>query len=131
MGARQAQTPLIESVSGVFSDMLHLAQTEMRLARAEVSEKFDLTANVAVLVGIAVTFLLAGLLLLLMGAVRWLALAGLPEEWGFLLVGAVAIAVGIILAWQANQRVKAEAILPKKTIGQAKADADLLREELT
>jgi hypothetical protein len=69
--------------------------------------------------------------MLLLGVVRWLAIAGLPEEWGFLVVGGLAAAVGILMIIQARQRASAEPLMPKRTLRELQADADMVKEELT
>jgi hypothetical protein len=115
----------------VLADSLHLIQTELRLARAEASEKFGTAVGLVATGGAGAVCLLVGSLLLLFGLVRWLAIAGLPDEWGFLLVGGIATAVGFVLVLQAKQQASADALMPNRTVRDLRADVDMVKEELS
>ena len=41
--------------------------------------------------------MLAGLIVLLLAIVQWLAVAGLPYEWGLLIVGGAVLVAGAVL----------------------------------
>src|ERR1051326_1272629 len=89
---------IVNLFADVIGDAVHLFQTEIRLIRAEINEKFGRLANGGTLVAAGASAALAAIFLLLQAIVRWLAVAGLPEEWGYLLVGIVvaAIAAGLL-----------------------------------
>ena len=127
----EARRSLTQAVGDVLSDSLDLIQTELRLARAEAGEKLNSVVALAATGGAGAILLLLGCIMLLLGAVRWLAIAGLPEEWGFLAVGGLAAAAGILMITQARQRANADALMPKRTIRGLQADADMVKEELT
>ena len=90
----ESRRSLTQAVGDVVSDSLDLIQTELRLARAEASEKLGSALTLLAKGGAGAIFLLLGSILLMLGAVRWLAIAGLPEEWGLLLIGGIAAAAG-------------------------------------
>jgi hypothetical protein len=127
----EARRSLTQAVGDVLSDSLDLIQTELRLARAEAGEKLNSVVALAAAGGAGAILLLLGAIMLLLGAVRWLAIAGLPEQWGFLVVGALAAAVGILMISQARRRASAEALMPERTLRELQADADMVKEELT
>ena len=127
----EARRSLTQAVGDVLSDSLDLIQTELHLARAEAGEKLNSVVALAATGGAGAILLLLGSIMLLLGVVRWLAIAGLPEEWGFVVVGALAAALGIVLITQARQRASADALMPKRTIRELQADADMMKEELT
>ena len=127
----EARRSLTQAVGDVLSDSLDLIQTELRLARAEAGEKLHSVVALATRGGAGAILLLLGSIMLLLGAVRWLAIAGLPEEWGFLVVGGLAATAGILMITQARQRASADALMPKRTIRGLQADADMVKEELT
>lgn len=127
----EARRSLTQAVGDVLSDSLDLIHTELRLARAEAGEKLNSALALATTGGAGAILLLLGSIMLLFGAVRWLAIAGLPEEWGFVVVGGLAAALGAVLVIQARQRASADALMPKRTIRGLQADADLVKEELT
>jgi uncharacterized membrane protein YqjE len=114
----------------VVSDLAYLLQTEIRLARAEIGEKLGRAANGGMLIGIGAVVLLPGIFVLLLAVVRWLEVAGMPQEWGMLLVGAVTVAIGVALAlWGANG-VKGSALMPDRTIEQVRADISVAKEQV-
>ena len=71
---------------------------EMRALGFEVTEKVGQLSNGAMLIGAGAVLILPGLVVLLFAVVRWLAIAGIPEEWGLLLVAAVVSAVLVAVA---------------------------------
>jgi hypothetical protein len=127
----EARRSITQTFGDVLADSLHLIQTELRLARAEASEKFGTAVGLVATGGAGAVCLLVGSLLLLFGLVRWLAIAGLPDEWGFLLVGGIATAVGFVLVLQAKQQASADALMPNRTVRDLRADVDMVKEELS
>jgi len=125
----EARRSLSQAVGDVVSDSLDLIQTELRLARAEASEKLGSALTLLATGGAGAILLLLGSILLMLGAVRWLAIAGLPEEWGLLLVGGIAAAAGLALVLQAKQQASADALTPKRTMSELRADVDMVKEE--
>src|SRR6476659_1612202 len=84
-------------VADVVDDAAHLFQSELRLIRAEIDEKLGLVANAGGMLVAGGIAALAAFLLLLQAAVRWLVIAGLPDQWGYLLVGIVVTIVAAAL----------------------------------
>jgi hypothetical protein len=123
------------SIIGLFSDVvdetIRLFQTEVRLVRAEVSDKFGRLADSGIALGIGGVALLTALILLLFGIVRWLEIAGIRDEWGFLLVGAVVGAVGVGFLMKGVRDLKQANLVPERTIEQIKADFASVKEHVT
>jgi len=130
MATRASSRPLTSLMTQVVSDLAYLLQTEIRLARAEISEKLSRAANGAIYIGISAILLLTGIFVLLLGAVRWLEVAGLPNQWGFLLVGGVVVAAGIVLALMGSKNLKGSALMPGRTIEQVRADFTVAKEHV-
>jgi uncharacterized membrane protein YqjE len=126
--ATQDSRPLATLLTQIVSDLAFLLQTEIKLAKAEISEKTSQIANGSIFIGIAAAFLLSGLFILLMAAVRWLEIAGLADQWGYLLVGVIAVAIGIGLAVKGANGFKPAALVPDRTIDQIKADYTVVKE---
>ena len=122
--------PLAALVTQIVSDLSYLIQTEIRLARSEVREKVQGVANAGILLGASAVLLLAGLFILLLAIVRWLEVAGLPSEWGFLIVAIVVLGGGAILAKMAANRLKGSALVPDRTIEQVRADLSVAKERV-
>jgi hypothetical protein len=131
MAIRDSARPLASTVTEVVSEIAHLLQIEVRLARAEIGEKLASAANGGMLVGVAAVLSLAGLIVLLLAAVKWLDIAGLPQEWGLLLVGGIAVIIGIALALVGANRFRAPALTPDRTISQLRADISVAKEHAT
>ena len=128
MATRDAARPLTSVFTEVISEVAYLLQTEIRLARAEVSEKLASLATGGAMIGAAAILLLTGLFVLLLAAVRWLEIAGLPDQWGYLLVGGVVLTVGIGLTLTGANKLKASALVPQRTIEQLRADFSVAKE---
>lgn len=128
MNARRSIT---QTFADVLADSLYLIQTELRLARAEASEKFGTAVGLMATGGAGALCLLVGSLLIMFGSVRWLAIAGLPEEWGFLLIGGLAAAAGVVLLLRARHHASADALLPTRTMNDLRADVDMVKEDLS
>jgi hypothetical protein len=114
----------------VFSDAAYLLQTEIRLARAEIGEKLSRAASGGILIGIGAVLLLPGIFVLLLSVVRWLQVAGVPEQWGLLLVGAVTVGIGVALAVAGANSLKGSALVPERTIQQLGADVSVAKEHV-
>jgi hypothetical protein len=82
------------------------------------------------MVGGGLVFLLAALIFLLQSVVSWLEVAGLPDEWGYLLVG---LAVGIAGAVLLNKGIKAlkeTSVVPDRAVNQVRADLATVKEHM-
>lgn len=130
MSTREASRPLISVFTQAVSDIAYLLQTEIALARAEISEKLGKVANGGILIGAGALLALAGLIVLLFAIVQWLAIAGLPYQWGLLIVGALVLIIGVVLVKKGTGNMKGSALVPHRTVGQFKADLSVLKEQI-
>jgi uncharacterized membrane protein YqjE len=112
-------------------DIAALIHSEIDLAKTEVVEKVKMHAKAAVLIAIAVPFVLLALLAFLFGAIAVLALA-MPLWASALIVGGVLLLIALILAFMGLRSVrKAGAPTPDAAIVEAKAAVDDLKEART
>ena len=130
MPVRESNRPITSLLTEVISELAYLIQTEIRLARAEISEKLSSAASSGALIGAGGVLALSGFLVLLFAAVKFLAIAGLPEQWGFLLVGAIVAVVGGVLVMKGVNALKASSLYPKKTVEQVRADYSVIKEQV-
>jgi Putative Actinobacterial Holin-X, holin superfamily III len=128
MAIRESTQPLTSVIQRAASEVSYLIQTELRLARTEVSDKLGQVANGGVQVGIGAVMALAGLIIFLLAIVRWLEVAGLPSEWGFLLVGGGVVLLGIVLLLRGTRSMKGSNLVPQRTLDQLKADLSAIQE---
>ena len=122
------------STIGLFTDALSqialLFQTEMRLVRVELSEKLSQVLGHAAMVGAGLVFVLAALIFLLQSVVSWLEVAGLPDEWGYLLVGLVVGGVGAALLTKGINALKETSVVPDRAVNQVRADLATVKEHI-
>jgi hypothetical protein len=128
--ASQSTRPLGSLFTDVVSELTHLFQTEIRLVRAEMNDKVSRVANSGALIGAGAVIMLPAVFILLLAAVRWLAVAGLPEQWGLLLVGIVVALIGAGLLMKGINNLKGSALVPNRTIEQVRADVSLAKEHV-
>ncbi len=125
--------PSRRSLPQLFTDVLEqfttLLRAEIKLARAELSDKVSGAAiAIGLIVGGAV-LLIPALVILLQAAVAGLNETGLAPYWSALIVGGAALLIGIILALIGVNRLKAERLVPSRTVEQLRRDAALARDE--
>lgn len=131
MAIRDSTRPISSVITEIFSEAAYLLQTEIRLARTEIGEKVSQVAHGGIFIGIAAVLLLPGLFVLMLAVVRWLEVAGLPDQWGFLLVGGGVVAIGVGLALKGINDLKGSALVPERTIEQVRADISVAKEQVT
>jgi len=118
-------------VSELFSDALNqfskLVRNEIELARAEFAAKAQQAiAGIGLLAGAAV-FLIPSVVLLLMALASLLAEV-MPAALANLLAAVAGFVIVAILAWTGINRLKAETLVPNRTLGQLQRDAAAAKE---
>lgn len=124
------------SFGSLFSSLAHdvtaLVQQEIRLAKAEGSEKMSQAVSGMVFIAIAAALALAGLIILLQAAVYilniWLP-ADLTPWLSGLIVGGVVIVIGLLLVLKGRSNLQAHNLMPDKTIKSVKRDRDFVRKQ--
>ncbi len=122
------------SISAILADLVSqftaLLRKEGQLARAEMLEKMrEIAASLGLVVGGAV-LLIPALVILLQAAVAGLVAAGLAVGWASLAVGGVVLFIGLVLLAVGISRLKAQSLMPIKTIEQLQRDAALASHEI-
>ena len=57
-------------------------------------------------------------------------LAGIPDHWGFLIVGVIVAIAGVVLLMKGSNDLKGSALVPKRTIDQVRADLSVVKEQV-
>jgi hypothetical protein len=130
MAMRDSARPLTSLFTDTVAELTHLFQTEIRLVRAEINEKMSRAANSGALIGAGAVVLLPAVFILLLAIVRWLAVAGLPDQWGLLLVGLVVAGAGVGLLMKGVNNLKGSALVPNRSIEQVRADVAMAKEQV-
>jgi hypothetical protein len=122
--------PLPRALSDVLADLADLFQKEMRLAKAELSEKLSIKAWAGVWMAVAAVFGLLAVILIVQAAVFAVATFGFAMHWSCLIVAAVLAAVGAA-AFAKGRADAAEDFTPNRTIHQVKQDIAIAKEQLS
>ncbi len=121
---------LPDVIADLFGQLTTLFRTEVQLARAEMSENIgQAVVGIAMIIAGAV-LLIPALVILLQAGVAALVDYGLAEYWAALIVGGLALLLGIVLALIGVNRLKAENLKPKRTIHQLQRDAAVAKQQV-
>ena len=122
---------LVHLITDVMNEFTTLFQTEIRLFRAELNEKANRLAGSGTLIAAGAVAAIVALVLLLQALVRWLAIAGIPEEWGLLIVGLVIAGLAAVLIIKGINDLKGTKLVPDRTVQQVRADFATVKEHVT
>jgi hypothetical protein len=129
--ATPSSPSLMSLFTAVIDEGMRLIQTEVRLAKAEISDKIGRLANSGVALASGAIIVLAAIIMLLTGIVHWLVVAGIPDQWGYLIVGVVAGGIGVGVLAKGLSDLKAANLMPDRTIDQVKADFQAVKEHVS
>jgi hypothetical protein len=122
-----APPPLSEIAGGLAGDIQDLVRGELLLARVELDRKVhEVTVAAVSLVGGALVAF-AGLVVLLEGGAAVLAF-WLPGWAALLIVGAVIVVVGGLIARVAISRLSLKTLMPDRTIASVQKDARMIKD---
>jgi Putative Actinobacterial Holin-X, holin superfamily III len=107
-----------------------LVRQEIDLARTETTARVTAVSRDAALIGAGAALGYAGLLFLLVALVALLIQAGLDPWLSALLVGAVTLAIGGALVWRGREGLRTTNVVPERTIGTLKDDAEWAKEQI-
>jgi len=129
--ATQTGRPVAQLFGDVVNDLTGLAQTELRLFHAELSDKFSALASAGVVVGVGAILLIASLGVALLAVSEWLIVAGMTREWALTLVALAALIIGGILAARGVSRMKTTELVPERTVHQARETIQTFKDHVT
>jgi nitrogenase molybdenum-iron protein alpha/beta subunit len=111
------------------ADTSILIRKEMELARHELTRSAQTYARNSMLVGVGGLIAYAGAIVLLMGIAWLLARLGLATDLSFLIVGAVTLAIGAVIAWRAVQSMQKVSVVPERTVETIREDVEWAKEQ--
>jgi uncharacterized protein YacL len=121
-------------VSELFSDALKqfskLMRNELQLARAEMAGKASEAISAVGLVVGAGVFMIPAFVLLLMALATWIEELGTRSSIAELIAGAVGLVIGGIFAVIGMNRLKANPLVPKRTLEQLQRDVTAAKEHI-
>ena len=122
------------SLGQLFGDLSRqlstLVRQELDLARTETTARVSAVSRDAALIGAGAALGYAGLLFLLVAVVALLIQAGLDPWLSALLIGAVTLAIGGALVWRGREGLRTTNVVPERTIGTLKDDAEWAKEQI-
>jgi hypothetical protein len=122
---------LPNAFSRVITDLADLMQNELRLARAELSEKLSITIRAGVWMSVAAVLAILAALLVVQACVLGLSGAtGIALHWSSLIVAAL-LAAGGGAAFAKGKADVPEKLAPDRAINQVKQDIAVAKEQFT
>lgn len=123
------------SIPEIFTDVIKqftaLLRKEGELARTEMSEKISQVAvGLGLIVGGSVLLTPALVILLQAGVSQLITNNIVNGPWAPLIVGGAVFLIGIILLLVGMSRLKAEALVPNKTIQQIQSDVRVAKQQV-
>jgi Putative Actinobacterial Holin-X, holin superfamily III len=122
------------SIPDIITDLLGqfptLVRKESQLARAEMSEKITRVGIGIALIGGGAVLLIPALVILLEAGVAALQQEGFNPTAAALIVGGCALVIGLILLMVGISRLKAENMVPEKTIHQLQEAASMAKRQV-
>jgi Putative Actinobacterial Holin-X, holin superfamily III len=125
------QYSLPNAFSKVITDLTDLMQKEVRLARAELSEKLSISIRAGVWMSVAAVLAIVAAFLVVQAVVLGLAAAtGIALHWSSLIVAAVLGAAAGAAFAKGNADVP-DQLTPDRALNQVKQDIAVAKEQFT
>ena len=125
------QSTLPNAFSRVITDLADLMQKEIRLARAELTEKLSTSVRAGVWISVAVALAVVAGLLIVQAAVLGLAAwTGIALHWSGLIVAAV-IGVAAAAAFAKGKADVPDQLTPDRAMNQVKQDIAVAKEQFS
>jgi hypothetical protein len=122
------------SFSELFADALNqfstLIRKELLLARRELSFKVSQAMTAVALLGCAGLFLIPALVELLTALAAWMEELGTGPPLAHLIAGAVGLLIVAVLGGVGMNRLKANSLVPERTLGQIQQDVAAAKEHV-
>jgi hypothetical protein len=128
--SHQTNRAFSDVVADLINQVTRLFRKEFELARTEVSENVSSAIGGLVMIIAGAVLLIPALVILLQGGVSALIERGFAAHWAALMVGGGALLIGIILAMIGMGRLKADKLVPHRTIEQLQRDAAVAKEQV-
>ena len=122
--------PVSELISDGLRQLSQLLRNEMALARAEVSENVKNAIRGSIMLVVAGVVALPALFILMMALAAFLAEMGLAASLAYLITAVIGFVIAGILAMVGMNRLKAERLVPNRTINQLHRDVTTMKAHM-
>jgi hypothetical protein len=130
MDHRRYERSVPEILGDLMMQFPALARKESQLARAEISDKITQVGFGLAFIVCGAVLLTPALVVLLQAAVAAMEEARFQPTAAALIVGGAALLIGVIFLSVGISRLKAENLVPNKTIHQIQQDASVAKQQL-
>jgi len=126
-----SDTPAIsELLADALKQLSKLMRNELQLARAEIAAKAsEAISAVGLVIGAGIS-LIPALVLLLKALADWMEDLGTRPSTAHLIAGVAGLVIGGILAAIGTNRLKANSLIPKRTLEQLNRDVTAAKEHV-
>jgi hypothetical protein len=124
------RSDLVQTLRAVLQDFSDLVQKEIRLAKAEVTDKVSSKIRAGVWMGVAGLLALIAAALLLVAAVLAIIALGVAPHWACLIVAAL-LALAAAAALFYGRALAKEELTPTRAMRQVALDIKTAKEQLT
>jgi Putative Actinobacterial Holin-X, holin superfamily III len=121
---------VVDIVRDLLTETSTLLRKESQLARAEISEKVDQAIRGVGMVIAGAVLLIPALVVLLGAAVFAMIDAGIDARWAAFAVGGAALLVGLLLAVIGVRAMRADQLMPRKSIAHVQRDLSMAKNQL-
>lgn len=122
--------PISELISDGLAQFSRLVRSEVALARAEISSNARRAARGGAMLGIAAAVAVPALFILMMALAAQLHEVGLAWPAAYLVTAVAGFVLAAIIATLGLNSLKAEALIPSRTINQLHRDAATMKEHI-
>ena len=122
--------PVSELIADALRQFSRLIRNEIQLARVEVSTKAKQAMMGMAFLGAAALFVIPAIVMLLLAFAALLGEAGMRASVAYLVAAIAGVAIAALLGWVGLNRLKAETLIPRRTLGQLQRDAVAAKEHV-
>jgi hypothetical protein len=129
MTGTRLNRPIFDIIGDAAQNLTNLVRAESRLARAEVAENIGRAGAGVGMMAFGAILAIPALVVLLEAAVAALISSGMSAAVAAVIVGGVALLIGLVLLMVGMRRLKAASLVPDRTIHQLQRDATMATQE--
>src|ERR1044072_8149764 len=122
---------VVTLLTAAMAQSADLVQTELRLARTEISEKLAALRVGLALMAVGAIFLIAALGMILQALVSVLIASGMSPPAAILVVAGGAAIIGLVLFLMGQKRLDPEELVPDRTLTSPSRGGRMMKETVT
>jgi hypothetical protein len=128
--AREDSRPVSALISDALRQLSQLLRNETALAKAEVAENARNALRGGAMLGAAAVVALPAMFILMLALAAFMTEYGLAPSLSYLITAGVGFVIAAILAKVGMNRLKADMLMPNRTINQLQRDAATMKAHM-